>query len=290
MEEQRQDPTTACRQWFIAAWITYLQSFLTSTVGILSLKTLLILSVWYAFSFASIFLSKFILDSESVDLMLFSAIQLLVTAVLGLVNMRFPCFMYQTSVAPAKKEPPAKSTGFYRVMFFVGSMRFLVVYLGLVSLNYVAVSFTETIKSSAPLFTVIISRLMLKEKNGVFVQLSLIPIMLGLVLCSAYEASFTWIGFYAALGTNVAECLQFVSSKLSLSHEQHKLTPAEFQLYTCSAAVAMDLVLSLFVPRSAMQFNKMMVLLMVLNGILYHFQTMMAWVLMEFISPVTHRY
>lgn len=71
MEEQRQDPTTACRQWFIAAWITYLQSFLTSTVGILSLKTLLILSVWYAFSFASIFLSKFILDSESVDLMLF---------------------------------------------------------------------------------------------------------------------------------------------------------------------------------------------------------------------------
>jgi len=56
-------------------------------------------------------------------LLFLAAIQLLVTAVLGLVNMRFPCFMYQTSVAPAKKEPPAKSTGFYRVMFFVGSMR-----------------------------------------------------------------------------------------------------------------------------------------------------------------------
>lgn len=83
--------------------------------------------------------------------------------------------------------------------------RFLVVYLGLVSLNYVAVSFTETIKSSAPLFTVFISRIMLKEKNGVFVQLSLIPVMLGLVLCSAYELSFTWVGFYAALGTNFAE-------------------------------------------------------------------------------------
>lgn len=83
--------------------------------------------------------------------------------------------------------------------------RFLVVYLGLVSLKYVAVSFTETIKSSAPLFTVIISRLIVKEKNGIFVQFSLIPIMLGLVLCSAYEASFTWIGFYAALGTNIAE-------------------------------------------------------------------------------------
>lgn len=92
------------------------------------------------------------------------------------------------------------------IVFLVHALfRFLVVYLGLVSLNYIAVSFTETIKSSAPLFTVIISRVMLKEKNGVFVQMSLIPIMLGLVLCSAYEASFTWIGFYAALGTNVAE-------------------------------------------------------------------------------------
>lgn len=39
--------------------------------------------------------------------------------------------------------------------------RFMTVVLGLVSLNYVAVSFTETIKSSAPLFTVVISRCLL---------------------------------------------------------------------------------------------------------------------------------
>jgi hypothetical protein len=37
------------------------------------------------------------------------------------------------------------------------------VILGLVALNYVAVSFTETIKSSAPLFTVLISRCILGE-------------------------------------------------------------------------------------------------------------------------------
>lgn len=39
--------------------------------------------------------------------------------------------------------------------------RFITVLLGLISLNYVAVSFTETIKSSAPIFTVFISRLLL---------------------------------------------------------------------------------------------------------------------------------
>jgi hypothetical protein len=40
-------------------------------------------------------------------------------------------------------------------------VRFATVILGLVALNYVAVSFTETIKSSAPLFTVLISRCIL---------------------------------------------------------------------------------------------------------------------------------
>lgn len=44
--------------------------------------------------------------------------------------------------------------------------------LGLVSLNYVAVSFTETIKSSAPIFTVIISRLLLGELLSGFTIIS----------------------------------------------------------------------------------------------------------------------
>ena len=41
--------------------------------------------------------------------------------------------------------------------------RFGTVVLSLVSLKFVAVSFTETVKSSAPLFTVLISRCMLGE-------------------------------------------------------------------------------------------------------------------------------
>jgi len=92
--------------------------------------------------------------------------------------------------------------------------RFLVVFLGLVSLEHVSVSFTETVKSSGPLFTVFISYIMLRERNGLYVQLSLLPIMIGLVLCSAYELSFTLIGFLAALGTNVFEWYGFVSSQI----------------------------------------------------------------------------
>ena len=49
-------------------------------------------------------------------------------------------------------------------------MRVVTVVLGLVSLKYVAVSFTETVKSSAPFFTVIFARIMLNERTSVMVR------------------------------------------------------------------------------------------------------------------------
>lgn len=102
--------------------------------------------------------------------------------------------------------------------------------LGLISIDYVAVSFTETIKSSAPIFTVLISWIVLGElsalfnawvarfvlilrvfykgeETGFYVNLSLIPVMGGLALCSATELSFNVIGFIAALATNFTEWL-----------------------------------------------------------------------------------
>jgi solute carrier family 35 protein E2 len=48
-------------------------------------------------------------------------------------------------------------------MMLVGLMRGATVILGLISLRHVAVSFTETVKSSAPFFTVVFSRLILRQ-------------------------------------------------------------------------------------------------------------------------------
>lgn len=84
---------------------------------------------------------------------------MLMTAACGFVQLYIPCGMY--TIYPRKSKPP----GFIRHMIFVGCTRFLTVVLGLVALNYVAVSFTETIKSSAPLFTVLMSRLLLGKHN-----------------------------------------------------------------------------------------------------------------------------
>lgn len=66
-------------------------------------------------------------------------------------------------------------------------------------------SFTETIKSSAPFFTVLISFLMLGERTGIYVNLSLLPVVGGLALTSFTELSFTAIGFSAAILTNIVD-------------------------------------------------------------------------------------
>eukprot|EP00962_Isochrysis_galbana_P042391 scaffold15845_cov79-Isochrysis_galbana.AAC.1 len=64
-------------------------------------------------------------------------------------------------------------------MALVGFMRFVTVVLGLVSLKHGAVSFTETVKSSAPFFTVLFASLLLKEYTSAPVKISLVPVKQG---------------------------------------------------------------------------------------------------------------
>ena len=78
-------------------------------------------------------------------------------------------------------------------------------FLGVEALKFVEVSFTETIKSSAPIFTVLIAFVFTGERTGLLTQLSLIPIMTGLALCCAYEFRFSFYGLFFALGTNFSE-------------------------------------------------------------------------------------
>ena len=208
------------------------------------------------------------------------------TTLLGLLQMYFPCGMYK----PVKRDklPP----NFYRNMIFVGGTRFLTVFLGLIALRYVAVSFTETIKSSAPIFTVAIAWLLTGEHTGLYTQLSLIPIMSGLALCSAYEISFNIIGFMGALGANVSECLQNVYSKLLISGEQFRYTPAEMQFYTSAASTVIQIPTALLLMDFIYVYNTMSwpeFLMLLANGCFFHFQTISAYVLMSYISPVTHR-
>uniref|UniRef100_A0A8C9X449 Solute carrier family 35 member E2B n=1 Tax=Sander lucioperca TaxID=283035 RepID=A0A8C9X449_SANLU len=245
--------------------------------GVWNWRSLTYLGLWYFFSFCTLFLNKYILSLLEGEPSMLGAVQMLSTTVIGFLKM------FVT--------PP----NFIMIMLFVGLMRFSTVVLGLVSLKNVAVSFAETVKSSAPIFTVIMSRLILGEYTGLWVNLSLLPVMAGLGLCTATEISFNMLGFTAALSTNIMDCLQNVFSKKLLSGDTYKFSPLELQFYTSAAAVIMLIpawVFLLDIPVIGMSgrsfiFSQDIVLLLLFDGVLFHLQSVTAYALMGRISPVT---
>lgn len=257
--------------------------------GVWNWRSMTYLGLWYFFSFCTLFLNKYILSLLEGEPSMLGAIQMLSTTVIGCIKMLVPCCLYQHK---SRTEYPPN---FIMIMLFVGLMRFITVVLGLVSLKNVAVSFAETVKSSAPIFTVIMSRLILGEYTGLWVNMALFPVMVGLALCTATEISFNMLGFSAALSTNIMDCLQNVFSKKLLSGDTYRFSPPELQFYTSAAAVIMLIpawVFLLDIPvigksgRSFI-FSQDMVLLLLLDGALFHLQSVTAYALMGRISPVT---
>ena len=77
----------------------------------------------------------------------------------------------------------------------------------------VAVSFTHTIKSCEPFFSVLFSAIFLGDIPSAALVASLVPIVAGISLASFTEPSFNWIGLFAALGSNVTFTSRNVFSK-----------------------------------------------------------------------------
>ena len=182
------------------------------------MKTLFWLSAWYACSGGTLFLNKIILTQFGGDVEVLGGCQMAMTAFLGAIKVYGSKLLNrgQTGTAPPNVEAERESyAAFRRNMLLVAIMRSSTILLGLVSLANVAASFTETIKASSPFFTVIFTHLILRETTSVRpaprhallsdrmfvtrssaagsgltclgaqvqVNLSLIPVMLGLVVC-----------------------------------------------------------------------------------------------------------
>lgn len=238
--------------------------------------------------FCTLFLNKHILTLPEGGPGALGAVQMLSTTFIGCLKTLVPCCLYQ------HKSRLSYPPNFVTTMLFVGLMRFATVVLGLVSLKNVAVSFAETVKSSAPIFTVVLSRLILGEHTGLLVNLSLVPVMGGLALCTATEMSFNVLGFSAALSTNIMDCLQNVFSKKLLSGDKYKFSAVELQFYTSAAAVAMLLPAWVFmdlpvIGRSgkSLSYTRDVMLLLLTDGVLFHLQSVTAYALMGRVSPVT---
>ena len=178
-------------------------------------------------------------------------------------------------------------------MVVLGALRGSTIILGLVSLSYVAASFTETIKASSLLVTVLFSWMILGERTSLPVLLSLFPVMGGLVLCTSSELSFHTIGFLAALFNNVLDCIQNVVSKKMM---KLLVTPVQLQFFTSFVGMFFQLPVLLWqLQRSAISaetvqakvVGREVALYMLIAAVLFHAQSVSAYCTMSLMSPVS---
>lgn len=261
--------------------------------GLANHFVLFLLFVWYVFSALTLYTNKFIVSNRKSDSFVVGTIQMIVTSISGYIQLRqtlwnksHPSYQLPSLSSPSKHYI---SPHFLKNMFIIGLLRLFSIVFGLMALKQAAISFVETVKSSSPIFTVIVSRLIIGEITGFWTNVSLFPIMFGLALCSSFEINFSLFGFIAAISTNFTECVQIVYTKLLLCGDHFKFTPLEVQFFSSVTSVVILVPMCLLtVDLSLEGFGFVNLFLFIINGVSFHMQTLLAFTLMSYISPVTY--
>ena len=167
-----------------------------------------------------------------------------------------------------------------------------------VSFFMVAISFTHTVKTLEPVFSVVMSNLVLGQATSVPVMLSLIPIMGGVALASAAEVSFNWMGFGTAMGSNFLFALRAVFSKKAMANITNLSSTGVYAYTTLISAFVCTALMFVFEPIGLIQASlaaaiaaqgQQKVIIDLLGvGVLYHLYNQVAFNTLERVAPVSH--
>ncbi|XP_029835877.1 solute carrier family 35 member E1 homolog [Ixodes scapularis] len=164
-----------------------------------------------------------------------------------------------------------------------------------VSLWKVPVSYAHTVKATMPLFTVVLSRIILKEKHSCTVYLSLLPIIAGVMVATVTEISFDAMGLVCALISTVGFALQNIYTKKVIRDTKlHYL-----RLLHTFARLALTFFIPVWLlvdvrsfargPALFPQGDAMFVLLLLfLDGALSFCQNLVAFTVLNLVSPLTY--
>ncbi|KAF7494728.1 Solute carrier family 35 member E1 [Sarcoptes scabiei] len=182
-------------------------------------KIVILCLLWYVTSAANNVIGKLILQSFPYPTTI-TLFQFLSITLYSLPSLR--CI-----VGPSRHLIHMTWTYYFHLIIPLAFGKFFASLTSHISLWAVPVSYAHTVKASMPLFVVILSRLILGERQTIKVYFSLIPIIVGVFIASVTELEFNMTGLFAALFSIFIFSLQNIYSKKVLKetsiHHLHLL-------------------------------------------------------------------
>jgi len=173
---------------------------------------------------------------------------------------------------------------------------------GLTSVAFASssVSFTHIVKTTEPVWMALGSYLMTGAVLPLPQALTLIPIMLGVVLATAGELSFTWLGFLAALGSTICFAGRGIFSKRLMSGAPDAKTMSPLNVYAMDSLMALGFTVPMALlldgptmlletSRVSLAANKsLIVYLLAVSGLSYYAYNAIAFKLLAKLDVVSH--
>jgi len=171
-----------------------------------TLKTGSFFALWYLFNIGYNIYNKKALNALAIPYTM-AALQLA-------VGIPYVVTLWATGL----RKTPKLTTGEIKTLIPV-SLGHLGTHIGaVVSLGAGAVSFTHIVKASEPVVSAALSAVMLGAIYHPVTYLTLLPIVGGVALASLKELSFTWLGFIAAMVSNVSSALRGILAKKTMGN------------------------------------------------------------------------
>lgn len=159
--------------------------------------------LWYIVSCSNNVIGKMVLNEFPYP-MTMTMVQLLTITVLSK-----PCF----NLLGIRKFVDISWSYYFKLIVPLAFGKFISSVFGHISIWKVSLSYAHTVKATMPLFTVILSRIILQETQTVSVYFSLVPIITGVAIATITEVSFDTMGLVSALVATMGFSIQHIFSK-----------------------------------------------------------------------------
>jgi len=217
------------------------------------------------------------------------------TVVSLFVGIPWVLFLWASGI----RKPPKLDAAGIKTLLPIGAAHALGHAGAVIALGAGAVSFAQTVKAAEPVFTCVLSYLVLGTVFKWQIYASLVPIIAGVSLASLKELSFTWKALYGAVTSNVAFASRAVLSKATMEKPVGENMGAA-NLYGMLTIIAFILSFPFAVYYEGPGFMEAwkastavvgapwLIRQMALDGFYYYAYNEVAFITLNQVAPVTH--